>query len=75
MLRVRIKMRLGGWESCSEDTDAGVWGGVSRSFGPESTTRDPAWLTWVCVQGDLKPVIYGQARRAFKDPFVGYKVV
>ena len=37
--------------------------GVVRSFDPGSVTRGTACLTWVCVQGDLKAVIDGQARR------------
>ena len=31
-----------------------------------------ASLTSGCVQGDLKALISGEARSAFKDPFVDY---
>jgi hypothetical protein len=41
--------------------------GVVRSFDPGSVARGPACLTSVCVQGDLKTVIYAQARRGPRD--------
>jgi hypothetical protein len=37
-------------------------GRVVRRYDPRSTTRGTACLAWMCVQGDLKAVIYGQAR-------------
>ena len=33
--------------------------------------RGPASLTSVCVQGDLKAFIYGQARRVLETTFFG----
>jgi hypothetical protein len=45
--------------------------GVVRSFDPGSVTRGTACLTSVCVQGDLKAVIFGQARRVVENTFVG----
>jgi hypothetical protein len=34
--------------------------------------RGPAVLTWMCVQGDLKAFVYGQARRVVETTFFGY---
>jgi hypothetical protein len=63
MLRVRIKMRSGAYASLRSDTDYTGEEGVGRSFEPGSVTRGPACLTSVCVQGDMKAVIYSQADR------------
>jgi hypothetical protein len=71
MLRVRIRCAMTR-KRPRADTGGGCRG---RSYDPRSTTRGPACLTSVCIQGDLKAIIYGQARRAFEDPFVGYKGV
>jgi hypothetical protein len=49
--------------------------GVVRSFGPGSVTRGTDCLTSVCVQGDLKAVIYGQAGRLVETKFFGYRGV
>jgi hypothetical protein len=49
-------------------------GGI-RSYDPRSTTRGTACLTSVCVQGDLKAVIYGQASRVVGTTFIGYRDV
>jgi hypothetical protein len=35
--------------------------------------RGTACLTSVCVQGDLKAVIYGQAGRVVETTFIGYR--
>ena len=71
MLRVRIKMRSGAYASSRQDTDyAGA--GVVRSFDPGSVTRGTACLTSVCVQGDLKADIYGQAHRVLETTFFAY---
>ena len=37
--------------------------------------RGTACLTSVCVQGDLKAAIYGQARRVVGTTFFGYRGV
>ncbi len=47
--------------------------GVVRSYDPGSVTRGTACLTSVCIQGDLKAVIYGQARRFVEITFFGYR--
>jgi len=46
-------------------------GGVVRSYCPRSTTRGTACLTSVCIQGDLKAVINGEARRVVEITFFG----
>jgi hypothetical protein len=43
--------------------------GVVRSYDPRSTTRGTACLTSVCVHGDLKASIYGQAGRVVQTTF------
>jgi hypothetical protein len=40
-----------------------------QDFRPRSTTRGTACLTSVCVQGDLKALICGQARRVLETTF------
>jgi hypothetical protein len=47
----------------------------SRTLGPGFITIGPASLTSVCTQGDLKSVIYGQARRVVETTFFGYRGV
>ena len=47
----------------SQNTDIDTGGRVVRSFDPGSVTRGTACLTSVCVQGDLRASIYGQAGR------------
>ena len=74
MLHLRIKMRLGAYASSRQDADY-TGGGVVRRFDPGSVTRGTACLTSVCIQGDLKAFIYGQARRAFETTFFGYRHV
>ena len=44
-----------------------------RSFDPGAVTRGRACLTSVCVQGDMKLVINGQARRVVETTFIGYR--
>ena len=73
MLHVRIKMRLGGCAASSQNTNTDTGGGVVRSFDPGSVTRGKACLTQVCVQGDLKAVIYGEASRVLETTFFGYR--
>jgi hypothetical protein len=75
MLHVRIEMRLGGCVAFSQniDTDTGV--GVVRSYDPRSTTRGTACLTWVCLQGDIKASIHGQARSVLETTSFGYRDV
>jgi hypothetical protein len=46
-------------------------GGVVRSYDPGSVTRGTSCLTPVCVQGDMKAFIYGQARRVVETTFFG----
>jgi hypothetical protein len=70
MLRVRIKMLSAAYASSAQDTDYAGGGGV-RSFDPGSVTRGTACLTSVCVQGDLKAVMYGQAGRVLETTFFG----
>jgi hypothetical protein len=50
----------------SQDTDTDTGGGVVRSFDPGSVTRGKACLAWMCVQGDMKVAVYGQARRVLE---------
>ena len=75
MLHVRIMMRLGGCAASSQNTDTDTGVGVGRSFDPASVTRGTACLTSVCVQGVLKGVTYGQARRVVDTTFFGYRGV
>jgi hypothetical protein len=75
MLHVRMKMRLGGCATCSENADANTGGGVVRSFSPGSVTRGTPCLTSVCLQGDLKALICGQARRVLETTFFAYRDV
>ena len=74
MLRTGIEMRSGAYASSRQDTDY-TGGGVVRSFDPGSVTRSTACLTSVCVQGDLKALICGQARRVVGTTFFGYRGV
>jgi hypothetical protein len=67
VLRVRIKMRLGGCASSRQDTDTDTGGGVVRRFDPGSVTRGKACLTSVCLQGNMKAPIYGQVRQGLRD--------
>jgi hypothetical protein len=69
MLHVRIMMRLGAYASSRQDTDTDTGGGVVRSFDPGSVTRGTACLTSVCLQGDMKALEYGQARRVLETMF------
>jgi hypothetical protein len=73
MLHVRIKMRLGGSAATSQNTDTDTGGGVVRRFDLGSVTRGTACLTWMCVQGEMKAFIYGQARRVLETTFFGYR--
>jgi hypothetical protein len=50
-------------------------GGVVRGFDPGSVTRGTACLTSVCVQGDLKAVVYSQARRVVETTCFAYRDV
>ena len=61
MLHVRIIMRLGAYASSRQDTDTDTGGGVVTRFDPGSVTRGTACQTQMCVQGDLKALICGQA--------------
>ncbi len=72
---VRIKLRLGACAASSQKTEADTGVGVVRSFDPGSVTRGTACLTWVCVQGDLKAVIDGQARRVLKTTSIAQRDV
>ena len=47
--------------------------GVVRSLGPGSTIEGPARLTQVCVRGDLKAIVYGQAAGVLETTFFGYR--
>jgi hypothetical protein len=69
MLRVRIKMCTGAYASSRQDTHYTGGGGVVRSSAPGSITRDTACLTSVCIQGDLKAVLYAQASRVVETAF------
>ena len=75
MLHLRIMMRLGGCAASSQNTDADTGVGVVRCLTGWSIMRGPASLTSVCVQGDLKAFIYGQARRVLETTFFGYRDV
>jgi hypothetical protein len=46
--------------------------GVVRSYDPRSTTRGTACLAWMCIQGDLKAFIFGQARRVLETTSFAY---
>ena len=50
-------------------------GGVVRSFDPGSVTRGTVCLTSLCLQGDLRVVMYGQARRGLETTFFAYRDV
>ena len=58
----RIRVIASGYRLCGG-------GGVVRSFDPGSVTGATACLTSVCVQGDLKAAIYGEARRVLETTF------
>jgi hypothetical protein len=75
ILHLRIMMRLGGCVAFSQNDDADTGGGVVRSFDPGSVPRGPACLASVCVEGDLKAAICGQARRVVGTTFFGYRGV
>jgi hypothetical protein len=75
MLRARIKMRLGGCAASSQNDDADTEGGVVRCFDPGSVTRGTPCLTWVCLQGDIKASIHGQARSVLETTSFGYRDV
>jgi hypothetical protein len=44
------------------------WSGV---WAPGSTIEGTACLAWMCVQGDLKAFIFGQASRVLETTFFG----
>jgi hypothetical protein len=44
-------------------------------LGPGSNIEGPACLTSVCVQGDLKAFMYGQAGRVVGTTFLGWRGV
>jgi hypothetical protein len=46
------------------------WSGV---WVPGSNIEGPACLASMCVQGDLKVAIYGQARRVLETTFFGLR--
>jgi hypothetical protein len=75
MLHVRMKMRSGGCVAFSQNTDTDTGVGVVRSFDPGSITRGTACLTSVCLQGDIKALIYGEARRVVGTTFFAYRDV
>jgi hypothetical protein len=72
MLHVRIKMRSGGCVAFSQNTDTDTGVGVVRCSRGWSIMGGPACLNSVCVQGDLKAVIDGEARRVVEEVFIGY---
>jgi hypothetical protein len=74
-LHVCIKMHSGGCASCSQNADANTGVGVVRCFDSGSVTRGTVCLTSVCVQGDLKAAIYGQASRVVETTFFGWRGV
>jgi hypothetical protein len=68
MMRVCIKVRSGAYASSRQDTDyAGAGGG--QEFTVRPNIRGTACLTSVCVQGDLKAVIFGQVSRVVETTF------
>jgi hypothetical protein len=69
MLHLRIKMRLGGYAASSQNTDADTGVGGWQDLITRSIMGSPACLTSMCVQGYLKVVIYGQARRVLETTF------
>jgi hypothetical protein len=74
MLRVRIKMRSAQYASARQDTDykGAGWSGV---WAPGSNIEGPACLTYVCIQGDLEAVVFGEARQVLETTFFGYRDV
>jgi hypothetical protein len=68
MLHVCTEMRSGQYATPRQDADAGEG---YQDFRPRSTTRGTARLAWMCVQGDLKAVIHGEARRVDETTFFG----
>jgi hypothetical protein len=68
-MRTGTKMRLGGWAVFSQNTDTDTRGRGSQEFQPP--VHDERYSLpdiGVCVQGDLKAVIYGQARAGSSRP-------
>jgi hypothetical protein len=59
------------WQYAAPPQDTDTGGGVVRRFDPGSVTRGTACLTSVCIQGDMKAVIFGQARRVVETTFFG----
>jgi hypothetical protein len=68
-MHVHTKMRSDGCAIFLQNTDTDTGVGVVRSFDSGSITRGTACLTSLCIQGDLKAVIYGQARRVVETTF------
>jgi hypothetical protein len=69
MLHVHMRMRLGGCAASSQNTDADTGVGGWQELITRSIMGGLACLTSVCVQGDLKAVIYGQASRVLETTF------
>jgi hypothetical protein len=69
MLHMCMTMRSGGCVAFSQNTDTDTGVGVVRSYDPGSVTRGTSCLTSVCIQGDIKALIYGQARRVLETTF------
>jgi hypothetical protein len=70
MLHVQhMRMRLGGCAAYSQNTDADTGVGGWQELITRSIMGGPACLTSVCVQGDLKAVIYGQSSSVLETTF------
>ena len=71
MLHVHMRMRLGGCAASSQNTDADTGVGGWQELITRSIMGGLACLTSGCVQGDLKAVIYGEARMVLETTFFG----
>jgi hypothetical protein len=75
ILRTGIRMRSGAYASSRQDTDyEGLGGGQElRSLVHDGRYGLPD--CGMCTQGDLKAIVYGQARRVVEITFFGYRHV
>jgi hypothetical protein len=72
MLRVRTKMRSDQYAAPRQDEDTGE----GQELRPRVLYERYGLPDMeVCVQGDLKAVINGQARRVVETTFFGYRVL
>jgi hypothetical protein len=75
MLYLRIKMRLGGCATCSENDDADTGGGVVRSFDPGSVRRGLDAQASMCVEAVSTAYDSPLALWVVEKLFIGYRDV